>query len=210
MTDKWYIPTLACETPACELPRLAWRQQRLFLPATWSCQVCRQGRAECAAQCKWPSWTRSPSELDCGRCLDRDQLRPETRPDTYHNKWSKNFDKKTAPQRVFTKIAPSPKWIWAPPNTWFLGPSRVRSPHWHVNQFNRLAQLMVVSKTDRQTHRPRKIGNKRLHLCTRCMQCDLITPEAHLQFHKDHPQSPTNLPTFDISMSLFIMSIQWT
>ena len=56
-------------------------------------------------------------------------------------------------------------------NTWFLGPihpSRVPIPNSISIGSAVLAQLMVMP--NRQTHRPRNIGNYRPHLCSLCVQ----------------------------------------
>ena len=62
-----------------------------------------------------------------------------------------------------------------PPNTWFLGPTRVHTPNSLLITI--LAQLTVVSDRHThtsKTHKPWNIGNNRPHLCTQSTLCGLI------------------------------------
>ena len=66
--------------------------------------------------------------------------------------------------------------ILAPPNIWFLGPTRVYNANGISISSAIFARLTVVSNrhTDRETGRQCYYCSKRPHLCTPCMRCSLI------------------------------------
>ena len=66
--------------------------------------------------------------------------------------------------------------ILAPPNIWFLGPTRVYNANGISISSAIFARLTIVSNrhTDRETGRQCYYCSKRPHLCTPCMRCSLI------------------------------------
>ena len=75
---------------------------------------------------------------------------------------------------------PCPLYLGPPSNTWFLGPTRIHTPNGtSIGSAVFAGLLSVTTDTDRQTNRPRYIGNHRPHLCVavlsvRCSQIGLM------------------------------------
>ena len=115
------------------------------------------------------------------------QLRP-LQDILYILQWKKNMSSKTAP---------SPGRIWAPPNSWFLGPN-VSTPKWHLDRFSRFSTAHGrVQETDKHadtyTHTShgtsRTIGCLMLSIAMRPKNTHFVTNMQQSYFHTFYPNS---------------------
>jgi len=123
-----------------------------------------------------PGWTTSRYGQDCPWKSQSEWQTTEINGESTSMVWL-TLGLRTAREQnrtAYYMVPWAPVGIWAPPNTWFVGPHE--STQWqHVNRCSHLTQLMLV--TDR--HRQCYMFNSALHLmlCTALQRAsDVLVP----------------------------------